>query len=119
MKRIEKPWGYEIVFAATDDYVGKIMLVKAGKRLSLQYHEKKDESFYLYEGRISYYTARPGEEEGAEVEMLPGEYRHIPPGVQHRVTAIEDSTIFEVSTAHLGDVVRLADDFGRQGTKDD
>lgn len=111
-RKTEKPWGFELLFAHTPKYVGKIIFVKAGYRLSLQYHKQKDESMYLYQGRARI------EIEGSDGQLTqsvaePGYSLRIPPGTKHRVEAIEDTTLFEVSTPELEDVERLADDYGR------
>ena len=111
MRRIEKPWGHEIVFVQTDRYAGKLLVIEAGKRLSLQYHREKDEAFYLQEGRLRFTMDRDGEL--CEEELQPGAHRHIPRGTRHRFEALERCVIFEVSTPELEDVVRLADDYGR------
>ena len=112
--RVEKPWGYELHWAKTERYVGKLIHVKAGHALSLQYHHVKDETIYLHAGRLLFEI----EEGGTRVqrEMRPGERVHITPTTIHRMTAIEDSDIFEVSTPELDDVVRLEDRYGREGT---
>ena len=109
--RIEKPWGYELHWAKTDRYVGKVLHVKAGHALSLQYHNKKDETMYLYSGRMVLET----EQEGQLVkwEMTPGDSVHITPKTVHRITAIEDCDVLEVSTPEIDDVVRLEDRYGR------
>lgn len=114
MERVDKPWGYELRFARTDRYAGKLLFIKSGSQLSLQYHRTKDEAFLVHEGRLELVVGRgPGQ----RVEVLaPGESRHIPPGTVHRFRAVTDCTLFEVSTPELDDVVRLEDDFGREGT---
>lgn len=112
--KVEKPWGHELHWAKTSRYVGKIIHVKAGHALSLQYHNEKDETIYLSSGRLMFEIQ---EGEGLQRrEMLPGESVHIPPKTIHRMTAIEDSDIFEVSTPELHDVVRLEDRYGRETT---
>ena len=109
--RVEKPWGYELHWAKTDRYVGKVLHVKAGHALSLQYHNKKDETIFLWTGRLLFEI---GDSQAlVKREMLPGESVHITPSTIHRMTAIEDSDIFEVSTPELDDVVRLEDRYGR------
>lgn len=113
MRRVDKPWGHELWFALTDRYVGKLLVIEAGKRLSLQYHRHKDEAFYLQEGRLRFTRERDGELIVEDLE--PGAARHIPPGTRHRFEALERSVIFEVSTPEVDDVVRLEDDFGRGG----
>jgi mannose-6-phosphate isomerase len=115
-RRVEKPWGYELVWAVTDIYVGKVLFVKAGESLSLQYHEKKDESWLIQSGRARIELGGVGDEELAEETVGPGAAFHYRPGTVHRITAVEDTTILEVSTPHLDDVVRLADSYGREGT---
>ncbi len=116
-KRVEKPWGHELWWARTDRYVGKILHVKKGESLSLQYHNVKDETIMLQSGRLLFETRPTGEEgELRKVEMRPGDVFHITPGTLHRMTAIEDCDIVEVSTPELDDVVRLEDRYGRAGT---
>jgi quercetin dioxygenase-like cupin family protein len=114
VKRVEKPWGYEIWWARTDRYVGKILHVNAGHALSLQYHNIKDETIYLYSGKLLYEIEVNGTL--TQREMKPGDTMHVSPKTVHRMTAIEDSDVFEVSTTELDDVVRLEDRYGRQGT---
>jgi mannose-6-phosphate isomerase len=112
--RVEKPWGYELHWAKTERYVGKLIHVNAGHALSLQYHNLKDETIFLQSGRILFEI-----QEGDELvqrEMLPGEAVHITPKTVHRMTALEESDIFEVSTPELHDVVRLKDLYGRENT---
>ncbi|HVB38479.1 MAG TPA: hypothetical protein VND92_08070 [Vicinamibacterales bacterium] len=110
--RVEKPWGYELHWAKTDRYVGKLIHVNAGHALSLQYHNRKDETIFLWAGRLLFEIAENGALTGRE--MQPGERVHITPGTVHRMTAIEDSDVFEVSTPELDDVVRLEDRYGRE-----
>jgi quercetin dioxygenase-like cupin family protein len=112
--RIEKPWGYELHWAKTDRYVGKLIHVSKGHALSLQYHNLKDETIYLWSGKLLFEI----EEGGTLVarEMRPGEAVHVTPKTVHRMTAIEESDIFEVSTPELQDVVRLEDRYGRAGS---
>jgi mannose-6-phosphate isomerase len=109
--RVEKPWGYELHWAKTERYVGKLIHVDKGHALSLQYHNLKDETIFLQSGRILFEI----EIDGALVqrEMTPGEAVHVTPKTVHRMTALEDSDIFEVSTPELHDVVRLEDKYGR------
>ena len=114
VNRVEKPWGYELHWAKTDRYVGKVIHVTAGHALSLQYHNVKDETILLWQGRLQFETRR-----GDEVhtwEMAPGERVHVAPKTVHRMTAIEDCDIIEVSTPELDDVVRLEDRYGRVDT---
>jgi mannose-6-phosphate isomerase-like protein (cupin superfamily) len=111
-RRVEKPWGYELVWAEAEQYVGKLLFVRAGQALSLQYHEIKDESWLVQQGRASLELGSVGGEL-ATVEIGPGDAFRYPPGTVHRITAIEDTLILEVSTPHLDDVVRLDDRYGR------
>jgi len=111
VRRVSKPWGEEIIFAETDRYAGKILVVKKGEILSLQYHQKKDETLYLYRGRVRFWIEENGELR--EILWQPGDHRHIPPMTRHRIEALEDSEIFEVSSPELTDVVRLEDRYGR------
>jgi mannose-6-phosphate isomerase-like protein (cupin superfamily) len=112
--RVEKPWGYELHWAKTDRYVGKILHINAGHALSLQYHNRKEETVLLWSGRLRFEIGRSG---GLQtLEMKPGERVHVPPGTVHRMTALEDCDIFEVSTPEIDDVVRLEDRYGRKGT---
>jgi mannose-6-phosphate isomerase len=115
-RTVDKPWGSELIWADTDDYAGKILFVKAGESLSLQYHEVKDESWYVLEGRARLELGKVGEDALDMLEIVPGQAFRFRPGTVHRVTAIDDTRIAEVSTAHLADVVRLADGYGREGT---
>lgn len=109
--RVEKPWGYELWWARTERYVGKVLHVTAGHALSLQYHNVKEETIYVYSGRLLFEI-----QEGERLvgrEMQPGERIHVTPGTVHRMTAVEDCDLFEVSTPELDDVVRLEDRYGR------
>lgn len=109
--KVEKPWGYEIRWARTDRYVGKVLHVNAGHALSLQYHNVKDEAVLLWAGRLLIEIQREGQL--IRLEMRPGDSVHISPKTVHRMTAVEDCDIFEVSTPELDDVVRLEDRYGR------
>jgi mannose-6-phosphate isomerase-like protein (cupin superfamily) len=114
---IEKPWGGEEVFAQSELYVGKILTVRAGHALSLQYHVRKDETMRVLEGRCELHLGRGPGSRALEVSVLePGDVRHIGPGVLHRLVALTDVRIFEVSTPEVDDVVRLEDRYGRAGT---
>ena len=116
-KRVDKPWGYELWWACTDRYAGKILHVRKGESLSLQYHNVKDETIMLQSGCLLFETRDAGEDGPLQArEMRPGEVFHITPGTVHRMTAVEDCDILEVSTPELDDVVRLEDRYGRQGT---
>lgn len=110
--RVEKPWGYELHWAKTDRYVGKVIHVNKGHALSLQYHRKKDETIMLWSGKILFEIEENGQLVGRELK--PGDSFHVTPPTVHRMTAIEDSDIMEVSTPELDDVVRLKDLYGRQ-----
>jgi mannose-6-phosphate isomerase len=116
-RRVEKPWGYELWWARTERYVGKILHLRRGECLSLQYHHVKDETIMLQSGRLLFETGAKGEQgELRRIEMKPGDVFHITPGTLHRMTGIEDCDILEVSTPELEDVVRLEDRYGRAGT---
>jgi mannose-6-phosphate isomerase len=115
-RRVEKPWGYELIWADAEAYVGKILFVAAGESLSLQFHRLKDESWYVESGRAKLELGAEGVEPLVESEIGPGDAFRYRPGTVHRVTAIEDTTILEVSTPHLEDVVRLEDNYGCAGT---
>ena len=117
-KTVEKPWGSELIFALTDEYAGKILFVKAGESLSLQFHNVKDEAWYVLEGRALLEIGRAGDSILDEVHIVAGEAYHFPPGTVHRVRAVEDTRILEVSTPQLDDVVRLEDNYGREGTSE-
>jgi mannose-6-phosphate isomerase len=117
-RRVEKPWGWELIWAVTDDYVGKLLFVRAGHSLSLQFHREKDESWYVQEGRAELEMGAPGAAVTNSEVVAPGAAFRMRPGTVHRVKALEDTTILEVSTPHLDDVVRLEDVYGREGTSD-
>ncbi len=112
-KRVEKPWGYELWWARTERYVGKLLHVKAGAQLSLQYHERKDETIHLWSGEMVLVLAGEG---GALVDhaMRAGDSYHVRPGTVHRMRAVTDCDVLEVSTPEVEDVVRLEDDYGRK-----
>jgi Mannose-6-phosphate isomerase len=109
--RIPKPWGHELIFAKTARYVGKILHVKAGESLSLQYHEMKEETLLVIQGKIILTLQHEGSQR--IVTMETGDAFHIPPRLIHRMEATEDADIVEVSTPELDDVVRLEDRYGR------
>jgi len=109
---VNKPWGHELIWALTERYAGKILHVRAGEALSLQYHQAKDETIMVLTGRLLFEFFAEGEEPRSQ-KLAPGETFHIPPGLRHRMTAIEDTDVLEVSTPELGDVVRLEDRYGR------
>jgi mannose-6-phosphate isomerase len=114
--RVDKPWGYELRFIRTDRYAGKLLFIKAGEQLSLQYHEKKDEAFFVQSGTLDLVLGKGADQKA--IRLNAGESRHIPPGTIHRFRAVTDTFLFEVSTPELEDVVRIEDDYGREGTKD-
>jgi mannose-6-phosphate isomerase len=116
IKKVEKPWGHELIWALTDRYCGKVLFVKAGAALSLQFHNQKDESWLVQSGRAKLELGDAGQKVLNEEVISAGDAFHYRPGTVHRVTAIEDTTILEVSTPHLDDVVRLEDLYGREGT---
>ena len=118
-KIVPKPWGEELCFARTDRYAGKILTIKKGHRLSLQYHERKHEVQYVDSGRIRF-TLGSSDRPGDYRELIagPGTVVVLPPGAVHRMEALEDARLFEVSTPELEDIVRLDDDYGRAGTND-
>ena len=109
---VAKPWGHETIWAQTERYVGKILHVRAGESLSLQYHRRKEETMRVLSGVLALEVGSEGEERRT-VRLSAGEGWHLPPGTRHRVTAIEDTDILEVSTPELDDVVRLEDRYGR------
>lgn len=116
-EKIDKPWGWELWWTVTDRYVGKVIAINAGRRLSLQYHNEKDESIFVIEGNMILHLEGPaGEME--EIPLGPGDYRRVPVGRRHRFEAVDDTRLIEVSTPETDDVVRLEDDFGREGTSE-
>jgi mannose-6-phosphate isomerase len=114
IRRVPKPWGHELIFARTDRYVGKILHVNRGESLSLQYHNQKEETLHLLSGELRLTVEYEGDRR--EMVMRQGDTFHIPPRLIHRMEAIEDSDVAEVSTPELDDVVRLEDRYGRSGT---
>ena len=115
-RKVDKPWGHELIWSVTDEYAGKLLFVKAGESLSLQFHREKDESWYVLEGKVELELGAPGQGILASEVVGPGSSFRFPPGTVHRVTALDDATIIEVSTPQLDDVVRLEDAYGREGT---
>ena len=115
-RKVEKPWGWELIWALTDSYCGKLLFVRAGQALSLQYHEHKDESWYVQEGKAALELGAVGDGRLESGEISAGDCFRFTPGTVHRVRALEDTLIVEVSTPDIDDVVRLADDYGREGT---
>jgi mannose-6-phosphate isomerase-like protein (cupin superfamily) len=115
-RKVEKPWGHELVWAETERYVGKLLFVKAGESLSLQFHRVKDESWLVQTGRAKLELGSAGNAVLDEEVIAAGATFRFRPGTVHRVTALEDTTIIEVSTPELDDVVRLEDRYGREGS---
>jgi len=114
-RRVEKPWGWELIWAESPHYVGKVLFVKAGESLSLQFHREKEESWYLQSGRAKIELGHAAGAMKEEVIAAPA-FFHFVPGTVHRITAVDDTLVYEVSTPHLDDVVRLEDNYGREGT---
>lgn len=113
---VPKPWGFEIIWASTDAYAGKILHVNAGEALSVQYHNRKDETVYLMAGEMIYWVKLPGNDQLQDMKLRQGESFRVAPHTVHYIEAVTDCDILEASTAHLDDVVRLEDRYGRQGT---
>lgn len=114
---VPKPWGHETIWASTDQYVGKILHIKAGHALSIQYHNAKDETVHLLSGEIIYRVQNgPGQDDLEDVRLRAGESFRITPHTVHQMEAVTDCDVLEASTAHLDDVVRLKDRYGREGT---
>ena len=112
---VDKPWGNELIWALTDSYCGKVITIETGRRLSLQYHERKDEAIFVTSGRLLLHL----EDDAGTLttrELGPGDAAHVAVGRRHRYEAIERVELVEVSTPELDDVVRVEDDFGREGT---
>jgi mannose-6-phosphate isomerase-like protein (cupin superfamily) len=114
VKRVPKPWGYEIIWAHTDRYVGKVLHIEAGHALSVQYHERKDETVYLLSGELIYWVKVDGEMRDMKLKV--GEAFRITPGTVHYMEAVTDCDVLEASTPDLDDVVRISDRYGREGT---
>ena len=112
IKKIDKPWGYELLWAQTDKYVGKVLYIRKGHSLSLQYHKVKDETLMLQQGRL---ILEVHDENGAinEILMTPEQSYRVTPLTKHRMRALEDCKVFEVSTPELDDIVRISDEYGR------
>lgn len=109
---VMKPWGHEVIFAVTKDYVGKVLVIKAGHQLSLQFHKVKEETIYMQSGEMRFVVENE-QGEMSEVLLSKGQSFHIAPNRKHRMIAVSDCEVFEVSTPHLDDVVRLEDSYGR------
>ena len=112
VERVEKPWGYEIVYALTESYCGKLLFIRRGEQLSLQFHRSKDEVIFVHEGRIELEVGEPGRTPDREV-VGPGHAFRFKPGTVHRWRALEDTVVLETSTPDVDDVVRLEDRYGR------
>ena len=115
VRHVDKPWGHETIWALAEGYCGKILFVRAGESLSLQFHREKDESWYIHDGRAELELAAPGDAMPASEVVGRGAAFRLRPGTVHRIRAIEDTLVLEVSTPHLDDVVRLEDEYGRVG----
>ncbi|MBA3343115.1 MAG: cupin domain-containing protein [Gemmatimonadaceae bacterium] len=111
---VPKPWGHETIWAHTDRYVGKVLHIKAGQALSVQYHDRKDETVHLVNGELVYRVKMGNELE--DMHLMPGESFRITPGTIHQMEAVTDCDVLEVSTSEPDDVVRLSDRYGREGT---
>ena len=116
MKRVPKPWGYEIIWAHTDRYCGKILHINAGEALSVQYHERKDETVHLLKGEMIYWVQEGKDGELRDMKLRAGESFRITPGTIHYMEAVTDVDVLEASTPELDDVVRIKDRYGREGT---
>ena len=116
VRHVVKPWGHETIWAHTDRYVGKILHVKAGEKLSIQYHERKDETVYLLRGEMKYWVQLPGDTELRDQRLVAGQSFRITPHTIHSIEAVTDIDVLEASTPELDDVVRLNDRYGREGT---
>ncbi|HSU96126.1 MAG TPA: cupin domain-containing protein [Gemmatimonadaceae bacterium] len=117
VRYVEKPWGHEVIWAHTPLYVGKILHIKAGQALSVQYHEQKDETIFLLSGEMIYRIGASADAELKEISLKAGESFRNEPGMVHQMEAVTDCDVLEASTPHLDDVVRLKDRYGREGTK--
>lgn len=116
VRHVPKPWGHETIWAHTDRYVGKILHITAGQALSVQYHERKDETVYLLQGEMKYWVQLPGDAELRDQRLTAGQSFRITPGTIHYMEAITDCHVLEASTPELDDVVRIKDRYGREGT---
>jgi mannose-6-phosphate isomerase len=113
--KVPKPWGHETIWARSDRYVGKILHINAGEELSVQYHDKKDETVHLLSGKVVYRVQRDADRL-EDVQLKLGESFRITPGTIHQIVALTDCDVLEVSTPEVDDVVRLSDKYGREGT---
>jgi mannose-6-phosphate isomerase len=116
--RVAKPWGHETIWARSERYVGKILHINAGHELSVQYHNRKDETVYLLSGEIVYRVQKEGDDVLDDMHLRVGESFRITPGTIHQMIAVTDCDVLEVSTPEIDDVVRLSDKYGREGTTD-
>ncbi|HEX6598086.1 MAG TPA: cupin domain-containing protein [Gemmatimonadaceae bacterium] len=116
VRHVPKPWGHETIWASNELYVGKILHIKAGQALSIQYHNVKDETVYLLNGELKYWVRLEGREELEDMRLQKGDAFRITPGTIHYMEAVTDCDVLEASTPHLDDVVRLKDRYGREGT---
>jgi mannose-6-phosphate isomerase len=116
VRTVPKPWGHETIWAHTDRYVGKILHIKAGHALSVQYHEVKDETVYLLSGELKYWVKLDGSDAMRDMHLSRGDAFRITPGTVHYMEAVTDCDVLEASTPELDDVVRLEDRYGREGT---
>ena len=116
VRHVPKPWGHETIWAQTDRYVGKILHIHAGQALSVQYHERKDETVYLLVGEMKYWVQLPDDTELRDQRLTTGQSFRITPGTIHYMEAVTDCDVLEASTPELDDVVRLKDRYGREGT---
>ncbi len=112
-RKVEKPWGYELIWASSELYLGKELFIRQGHALSLQFHREKDETIYVKGGRVEFTIGAPGDAVPGTEVVGPGRAFRVRPGCVHRMRALEDSLLLEVSTAHPDDVVRLEDEYGR------
>ena len=117
-RKVEKPWGWELIWALTEHYCGKLLFVRRGESLSLQYHELKDESWYVQDGRAELELSTVGSDNREVLVMGSGDCFRLRPRTVHRVRALEDTFVLEVSTPQIDDVVRLEDAYGREGTSE-
>jgi mannose-6-phosphate isomerase len=114
--RVPKPWGHEIIWARSERYVGKILHINAGQELSVQYHNRKDETVYLLSGQIVYRVQAGDAAALDDVQLQVGESFRTIPGTIHQMVALTDCDVLEVSTPEVDDIVRLSDKYGREGT---
>lgn len=115
VRRIDKPWGFELVWAECEHYVGKILHIHAGEALSYQFHRVKDETIFVLRGELDFEWALDPASPPQRIRMRPGQSVRIRPGMCHRMIAVEETEVLEASTPHLQDVVRLVDRYGREG----